>query len=103
MPITKSAKKALRSSKRKASQNLKRKKLLKKLLKKANEKNLSTVFSKIDKAAKRNAISQNKAARIKASLSKKFGVPKGKKTIEKAPVAKTTKSPKKLSKKGSKK
>lgn len=95
MPITKSAKKALRSSRRKAAQNQRIRKNLKNLLKKVDGKSLSNVFSKIDKAAKQNIISANKASRIKARLTKKFGVPKEKRTIvETTKSAKTAKNAK---------
>ena len=82
MPITKSAKKALRGSKVKKARNDRNKKQIKeatknieKLIKdkKAAEakKSLSEAYSVIDKAAKRGIIKKNTAARKKAQLSKK--------------------------------
>lgn len=80
MPITKSAKKALRGSTRKRVFNLKRKenmkssvKEVKKLLtdKKAEEAKsaLALAYQAIDKAAKRGVIKKNTAARKKSRLS----------------------------------
>ncbi len=80
MPITKSAKKALRGSDRKKVFNLRRKKAienalfeLKKLLKDKKvedaTKLLPKVYKAIDKAAKHNTISKNTAARRKSRLS----------------------------------
>lgn len=81
MPITKSAKKALRGSKVKKARNDRNKKLVKDSIKKVEkmlkEKNkdgakklLSQAYSAIDKAAKRGVIKKNTASRRKASLSK---------------------------------
>jgi small subunit ribosomal protein S20 len=81
MPITSSAKKALRASKHKAAFNLKRRdaisdvtKKIKKLvlakdLKKA-EALLPKAFQAIDKACKTNLIHKNTAARKKSRLAK---------------------------------
>ena len=80
MPITKSAKKAIRVSSRKKGYNdiLKRKmkELMKKIEKTARadkkeaEKILSSAFAAIDKAAKRGVIKKNNASRKKSRLSK---------------------------------
>ena len=81
MPITKSAKKALRQNIRRRLKNLKRKAELKAVIKQykkliaAAEKEkakeyLSQVYKKLDKAAKVNLIKKNKAARLKSRLSK---------------------------------
>ncbi len=81
MANTKSAKKALRVTGRKTVLNKKNrdqyKEAKKKVLdfvkagKKAEAKKaLSKAFKEIDKAAKRNVIHKNKAARIKSDLSK---------------------------------
>ncbi len=81
MPITSSAKKALRGSKRKKSYNDKTKKQVKeatkaieKLLKDGKKdeakKAISTAYSVIDKASKRGVLKKNTAARKKARLSK---------------------------------
>jgi small subunit ribosomal protein S20 len=81
MPITKSAKKALRSSLVKKAANDRNKKTVKESIKKieklvkekkANEakKLLPLAYSAIDKAAKRGIFKKNNAARKKARLSK---------------------------------
>lgn len=81
MPVTKSAKKALRQSKRRQVRNLAVKSAMKETVKefrraieakdstKAREL-LSLVYQKLDKAAKRNIIHQNTAARKKSRLSR---------------------------------
>jgi len=74
----KSAKKALRQTKRRAERNkalkVKLKKEIKELLKKGDAgvelKNLSQVESTIDKAAKRRIIHKNRAAKMKSRLRK---------------------------------
>lgn len=81
MPITRSAKKALRQSQRRRRQNLKKKgayitaaKEVKKIagagapadIKEA----LSRLYAALDKAAKTHAISKNKAGRLKSRLTK---------------------------------
>lgn len=80
MPITKSAKKAIRVSLRRRSQNDLRKKIMKELNKKivklaktdkaAAEKLLATAFQAIDKSAKKGVIKKNNAARKKSRLAK---------------------------------
>jgi len=81
MPITKSAKKALRQNIRRRKRNLQRKAELKSVIKQykkliaAGEKEkakeyLSQVYKKLDKAAKVNLIKKNKAARLKSRLSR---------------------------------
>ncbi|MFA5773529.1 MAG: 30S ribosomal protein S20 [Candidatus Paceibacterota bacterium] len=81
MPITKSAKKALRGSLVKKAMNDRNKKNIKESVKKieklVKEKNkaeakklLSEAYSVIDKAAKRGVIKKNTASRKKARLSK---------------------------------
>jgi len=85
MPIKKTAKKALRSSKRKRKHNLTLLKNLKTATKKANAKSLPKVYSLIDKVAKNHIIHKNKAARLKSKFAKKFATPA---TEEKKPVAK---------------
>lgn len=74
MPILANAKKALRSSKRKAQQNAlvtaRMRTALKQLGKTPDAQSLSTVFSRIDKAVKSNIIHKNKAARLKAQASR---------------------------------
>jgi len=81
MPITSSAKKALRASKHKAVYNLKRRdaisdtvKKIKKLITaksiKEAEALMPTAFKVIDKACKTNLIHKNTAARKKSRLAK---------------------------------
>jgi small subunit ribosomal protein S20 len=80
MPITKSAKKAIRGSLRKKAFNDQRKKLMKEIIKKIEKtaktdksgatKMLSIAFQAIDKSAQKGVIKKNNAARKKARLSK---------------------------------
>lgn len=74
MPILKHAKKKLRQDKKRALKNKELRDLYKKAVKNARksptEKNISLAFSQIDKAAKNYIIHANKAARLKASLTK---------------------------------
>lgn len=80
MPITKSAKKALRSSKRKHAFNEFRKDNMKKAVKSAKKlvggeakmtaAALAKAYQAIDKAAKRGVIKKNTAARKKSRLTK---------------------------------
>ena len=80
MPITQSAKKALRGSLRKKAFNDRRKRVMKEEIKKIEKlaktdkagavKMLPTAFQVIDKAAKKGVIKKNNAARKKSRLSK---------------------------------
>ena len=80
MPITKSAKKAVRGSLRKKALNDQRKKAMKEIMKKMEKtaktdkaaalKMISAAFQAIDKAAKRGVIKKNNAARKKSRLSR---------------------------------
>ncbi|MBU6414915.1 30S ribosomal protein S20 [Patescibacteria group bacterium] len=81
MPITKSAKKALRQSKRRQKQNLKRKEAFRDALKKIKtlveekkfdeaKKLIPQAYKSLDKAAKTNAIKKNTASRKKSRLMK---------------------------------
>lgn len=80
MPITKSAKKAIRGSLRKKGYNDRKKRAMKDVIKKIEKvsktdkkeglKMLPTAFSVIDKAAKSGVIKKNNAARKKARLYK---------------------------------
>ena len=80
MPITKSAKKAIRGSLRKKVLNDARKKAVKDIIKKVKKlaktdkkealKMLPTAFQAIDKAAKRGVIKKNNAANKKSHLSR---------------------------------
>jgi len=80
MPITKNAKKALRTSKTKKTFNDKRKRVMKDVVKKIktlvadkNNKEASSLlpeaYKAIDKAAKRGVIKDNTASRKKSRLS----------------------------------
>lgn len=78
MPITQSAKKAIRSSLRKKAFNDQRKKAMKEIIKKIEKiaktdkaealKMLSSAFQAIDKTAQKRVIKKNTAARKKARL-----------------------------------
>lgn len=80
MPITKSAKKAVRGSLRKKALNDQRKKVMKEVIKKIEKlsktdkaealKMLSGAFAAIDKAAKRGIIKKNNASNKKSRLSR---------------------------------
>jgi small subunit ribosomal protein S20 len=81
MPITKSAKKALRGSLAKQAVNNRNKKLVKETIKNIEKlvkdkklpeakKLLASAYSAIDKAAKKGVIKKNNASRKKARLSK---------------------------------
>jgi small subunit ribosomal protein S20 len=80
MPITKSAKKALRVSARKKVLNDARKRAMKEVIKKVEKtskkdkaeatKMLPQAYAAIDKAAKRGIIKKNNASRKKARLTR---------------------------------
>ena len=80
MPITKSAKKAMRGSLRKKGFNDSRKRAMKEIIKKIEKlaktdkkeavKMLPSAFAIIDKAAKTNVIKKNNAARKKSRLAR---------------------------------
>lgn len=74
MPVIKSAKKKLRQDKKRTLQNKSLENLFKKMVKEAqknpSKENIQKAVSVVDKAAKKNIIHKNKAARIKSSLSK---------------------------------
>lgn len=83
MPIKKSAKKALRQSKRRQIRNLKRKRAAKDIVKKIKkliatkkieeaEKLVPLAYKAIDKAAKTSVIKKNAASRQKSHLMKLF-------------------------------
>lgn len=84
MPITKSAKKALRQNKKHFAVNTKRQAALKLAVKKYQkllatsktdaEKFLSDLYQRIDKSAKTRIISRNRADRMKSRLTKKLKV-----------------------------
>ena len=80
MPITQSAKKAIRGSLRKKAFNDRRKRTMKEIIKKIEKvaktdkkeavKMLSSAFQAVDKAAKKGVIKKNNAARKKSRLSR---------------------------------
>lgn len=70
MPVTKSAKKALRRSIKARQRNQKIKASLKKLIKSASKENLPAVISALDKAAKAHVISRARANRLKSRLTR---------------------------------
>lgn len=81
MPITKSAKKALRQSIRRHARNLKQKdayknavKVVRKLVEEGKKNDavgkLSILYKTLDKAAKTHVIAKNKASRLKSRLTK---------------------------------
>jgi small subunit ribosomal protein S20 len=87
MPVTRTAKKALRQNVRRHAKNVAQSAELKKTLKaykklaeskKLDEatKTLSLVFQKLDKAAKTGLIKKNHANRLKSRLSKRIAVKK---------------------------
>ena len=84
MPITTSAKKALRQNRTRRIKNVARKETYKRAVKtyrklvvaKTKEgvaEALAKAFQALDKAAKTNVITKNKAARLKSRLAKKIG------------------------------
>lgn len=74
MPVTKSAKKALRRDQRRALVNERLRRRLKRVLKQARakptKKFLSQATSTLDRAAKKGVIHSNKAARLKSGLAR---------------------------------
>lgn len=83
MPITNAAKKSVRQNERRRKRNLNLQNKMKRRLKNFNaliedgkikeaKEKLPQVYKAIDKAAKRNIISDNKASRKKSQLAKKI-------------------------------
>ena len=81
MPITTSAKKAMRQSKTRNARNIKKKEAYKKLISRYRKlvadakveeakKMLSSIYKALDKAAKTNTIAKNKSSRLKSRISK---------------------------------
>jgi small subunit ribosomal protein S20 len=100
MPITKSAKKALRVQHRKTEVNRRRKAFLKSAVKSVSLETLAKTFSAIDKAAKWGVIEKNKAARLKSRLSRQIGASGPARNSKPAAApAKTKKSATKVAKK----
>lgn len=73
MPITKSAQKALKQSRKRALVNRRIKETAKRAIrlfkKNPTLKNLKRVYSALDKAAKKNVFHKNKTSRLKSRLS----------------------------------
>ncbi|HEY4963429.1 MAG TPA: 30S ribosomal protein S20 [Candidatus Saccharimonadales bacterium] len=97
MPIIKSAKKRVKVARKAAVRNHKTKRSLKTALKllstSSSSKSLRDAQSSIDKAAKKNVIHKNKAARLKSRAAKKAkanGVKITKATPKAAPKKTTT-------------
>jgi small subunit ribosomal protein S20 len=84
MPVTKTAKRALRASKRKAEVNraiLTKLEIAIRLAKRTkSKKSILDAISLTDKAAKKRVVHKNKAARIKSSLSSLLPKTRSKKT-----------------------
>jgi small subunit ribosomal protein S20 len=74
MPIIKSAKKALRQTKKRTAANKAMKRELKAEIKKVSvsgdQKSVSQIYSMLDKLAKKHVFHKNKAARIKSKIAK---------------------------------
>jgi len=74
MPVTKSARKALKQEKRRAAENQRVKNAYKKAIRFFKENvsanSLNMAYKKIDQAAKKHLIHQNKASRLKSQLAK---------------------------------
>lgn len=87
MPITKSAQKALRQQITRTRANRVIKSKVKSSIDaftvSAKPENLSQAYSQIDKAVKKNQLHQNKAARLKSTLSRRL--------VQPQTVSKTTK------------
>lgn len=87
MPVTKSAKGALKQSKRRKGENLLVEKKLKTAIKAFRATptalKLTVAYSTIDRAAKNHIIHKNKAARMKSSLSKLVKTTKAAKKVKK--------------------
>lgn len=96
MPVTKSAKRALRKDRRREKVNKSRKKRMKEaiknFMKNINFENFKKAVSLIDRAAKNKVIHKNKAARLKSRLAKVL-TESGKQPQK--PPAKTVKTSKK--------
>lgn len=74
MPITRSAKKALRKDRRKTIVNLSVKRKMKAVLQTAGKnpikKNLALAYSAIDRAVKKKIVPRKKAARLKSRIAR---------------------------------
>jgi len=97
MPVIKSAQKKLRKDKKRTETNKKLKNnfktAIKKALKSPTQKTVTEAVRLADKAAQKNIIHKNKAARIKSKLTKLIN-----KTGRKTAVSSSKKSPKTVKK-----
>lgn len=104
MPVIKSAKKKLRQDKKRQARNKVQKDFLKKVVKEfkksPSEKGLTAVFKAADKSVKNHLIHQNKAARLKSTLTKVLAPKAEKSTTPKAGQLEKN-APKKATKKAS--
>jgi len=102
MPVTKSAKKALRKDQRRAVINKLRKKITKEAIKTfkktLSEKDFEKAVSLVDRLAKNKVIHKNKAARLKSRLTKLLATKRGKKSQE-LPTKAVKKTKKRVSRK----
>lgn len=108
MPIIKSAKKALRSSKRKKTANDRYREKLRRLIKQFRKnpvkKDLPPVFSILDRSAKKHIIHKNKAARLKSRLTQLIKKPtKTSKSVTANNTSKSNKTKKPVTAKKTKK
>lgn len=87
MPIIKSAKKKLRQDVARRQRNVATLNAMRSAVKKARTsptaKNIQEAYSRLDKAAKKRVIHKNKAARLKAALTRKMTTKKPKAVSEK--------------------
>lgn len=102
MPVIKSAIKKLRQDKKREKQNDELRDALKASIRTAKKsktgKTVAKAVSTVDKAAKNNIIHNNKASRLKASLSKlakPISLKTATKTVNKKTIVKKKPSPKK--------
>lgn len=83
MPITDSAKKALRQNKRRHTKNVAMKRAFKTVIKEVRQlisiknieeakKKLAVVYKKLDKAAKSGVIKKNTASRLKSRIARRL-------------------------------
>jgi small subunit ribosomal protein S20 len=102
MPVTKSAKKALRRDRKRTVINKLRKKITKEAIKAfkktLGEKDFKKAVSLIDRLAKNKVIHKNKAARLKSRLAKLLATKKGQKAQE-SPAKTVKESKKRISRK----
>ncbi len=103
MPITQSAKKALRRDRRRTTINVRIKRKIKATLKLARreptKKNLAAAYSALDRAAKKKIIHKNKASRLKSRLMKFVKKIKEEKKTKKETPKKTAKKKSRAKKK----